>query len=156
MPNEGVVTAQPTRNAMAPNHGVRVLQLTGGIEVAFCTKILADTGADVGFVEPTEGHPLRHRDGGGGPGALFAYLHTGKRSIVNGRQVGDDLLKRADVVVTDSLPNGWDEIHDRHPHLSVVAITPYGLEGPWAQRAATDLTLQAASGGIFCHKNSTF
>ena len=148
MPNEGMAPAQPTRDAMAPNRGVRVLQLSGGIEVAFCTKILADTGADVGFVEPARGHLLRHRDGGGGPGALFAYLHSGKRSIVNEREVGDALLARADVVVTDSLPGGWEEIHDRHPHLSVVAITPYGLEGPWAHRAATDLTLQAASGGM--------
>jgi crotonobetainyl-CoA:carnitine CoA-transferase CaiB-like acyl-CoA transferase len=34
-----------------------------------------------------------------------------------------------------------------HPHLTVTAITPFGLEGPWSDRPATDLTLQAWSGG---------
>ena len=41
-----------------------------------------------------------------------------------------------------------DEIHRRHPHLTVTAITPFGLEGPWADRPATEFTLQAWSGGI--------
>ena len=36
----------------------------------------------------------------------------------------------------------------RHPHLTVTSITPFGLEGPWRDRAATEFTLQAWSGGI--------
>src|SRR6201999_313079 len=39
-------------------------------------------------------------------------------------------------------------IRDSHPHLTVTAITPFGLEGPWRGRAATEFTLQAWSGGI--------
>ncbi len=35
-----------------------------------------------------------------------------------------------------------------HPHLTVTAITPFGLEGPWTDRPATEFTLQAWSGGI--------
>ena len=35
-----------------------------------------------------------------------------------------------------------------HPHLIVTAITPFGLEGPWSDKAATEFTLQAWSGGI--------
>ena len=34
------------------------------------------------------------------------------------------------------------------PHLTVTTITPFGLEGPWSDRAATEFTLQAWSGGI--------
>ena len=41
-----------------------------------------------------------------------------------------------------------DAIHRRHPHLTVTAITPFGLDGPWRDRPATEFTLQAWSGGI--------
>ena len=36
----------------------------------------------------------------------------------------------------------------RHPHLIVTAITPFGLDGPWRDRPATEFTLQAWSGGM--------
>ncbi len=128
---------------VAPHRDLRVLQHRGGIEVAYCTKILHDAGADVVVAEPPEGHPLRRRSAG-----LFAYLHGGEASVV----VDDDGLDRhlgaADVLVSDALPAPWPDLQRRHPQLSVVAITPYGLEGPWAGRPATDLTLQAASGGM--------
>ena len=39
------------------------------------------------------------------------------------------------------------EILDAHPHLIVTSITPFGLEGPWSDNAATEFTLQAWSGG---------
>jgi crotonobetainyl-CoA:carnitine CoA-transferase CaiB-like acyl-CoA transferase len=38
-------------------------------------------------------------------------------------------------------------IHHRHPHLVITAITPFGLDGPWHDRPATEFTLQAWSGG---------
>ncbi|WP_420639532.1 CoA transferase [Candidatus Poriferisocius sp.] len=129
---------------MVPNGDLRVLQLQGGIEVAFCAKILADSGADVAVVEPTGGHPLRGR----GDGSLYGYLHGGKRSILGDAMDPGELASGADVVVTDAIPGGWERFHARHPHVTVVVITPYGLEGPWADRPATDLTLQAGSGGM--------
>ena len=39
-------------------------------------------------------------------------------------------------------------IRERHPHLVVASITPFGLDGPWRNRPATEFTLQAWSGGI--------
>ncbi len=36
----------------------------------------------------------------------------------------------------------------RHPHLIVTSITPFGLDGPWSDKPATEFTLQAWSGGI--------
>lgn len=127
---------------VAPYGDLRVLQLTGGVEVAYCTKVLADAGADVAFVESADGHPLRSR------GPLFSYLHSGKRSIRTESNTVDELLASADVVVTDALPMPWDELHEQHPHLTVAVITPFGLTGPWAGKPASDLTLQAASGGM--------
>ncbi|MCE9622639.1 MAG: CoA transferase [Actinomycetia bacterium] len=130
------------RDTVAPYGELRVLQLSGGIEVAYCTKVLADAGADVAFVEPSNGHPLRSR------APLFAYLHSGKRSIRDDAQSLEQLLAKTDVVVADALPMPWDELHREYPHLTVAVITPYGLTGPWAGRAASDLTLQAAAGGM--------
>ena len=40
------------------------------------------------------------------------------------------------------------EIRRAHPHLTVTSITPFGLDGPWCDRPATEFTLQAWSGGI--------
>jgi crotonobetainyl-CoA:carnitine CoA-transferase CaiB-like acyl-CoA transferase len=140
---EGVIT---------PLAGLRVLQGSGGIDVAYCTKILADAGADVVVVEPPNGHPLRRRrvapdDAGGPPSAMFDYLHAGKRSVLDGAGV-DALLESADVLVADSLPIEWAELHSCHPALSAVVVTPFGLTGPWRDHASSDLTLQALSGGM--------
>ncbi len=155
MTNEHAVPAGDGRPIVAPFRDVRVLQLTGGIEVAHCTKILAEAGADVAFVEPAEGHPLRTHalthcgsDARRSSAPLFSYLHAGKRSVVCADGEIGDLLARVDVIVTDDGPAPWDDLHTRFPHLSVVVISPFGLDGPWADRVATDLTLQAAGGGM--------
>src|ERR1700751_1754902 len=41
-----------------------------------------------------------------------------------------------------------EQLQRVHPHLQVTAITPFGLEGPWRDKPATEFTLQAWSGGI--------
>ena len=67
--------------------GVRVVDLTTDIAGPYCTKVLADAGADVVKVEPPAGDPLRRW----GSGALFEYLNTSKRSV-HGEV--DDLIAR--------------------------------------------------------------
>lgn len=135
----------------APFTGLRVVQGEGGIDVSYCTKLLADAGADVVVVEPPGGHALRRRRPDGAPerptSPLFDYLHAGKRSVALGPDA-DDLVARADVLVTDHLAEPWDTIHARLPGLTVVLITPFGADGPWRDRTASDLTLQALSGGM--------
>ena len=102
-----------------PLAGLRVVQGSGGIEIAYCAKILADAGADVVLLEPADGHPLRRRrvapaDRGGPASALFEYLHTGKRSVFDiDAAAVDGLMNRADVLVADALPTGWDDVHAR-------------------------------------------
>ena len=118
-------------------------------------------------VEPPEGDPLRVWSASGATipegddGALFSFLAGAKHSVVADLAEDDDvglvdrLLASADAVVwsagstvaehPDFTPHA---IHGRHPHLTVTAITPFGLEGPWRDRAATEFTLQAWSGGI--------
>jgi crotonobetainyl-CoA:carnitine CoA-transferase CaiB-like acyl-CoA transferase len=136
-----------------PLAGFTVVDLSTGIAGAYCTKLLADGGADVIKVEPPGGDALRLWSASGAElapdedGALFSFLAGSKRSVVAGR--ADQLLAGADAAVwsrgSERTPG---EILAAHPHLIVTAITPFGLEGPWADRHATEFTLQAWAGAI--------
>ncbi len=118
--------------------GVRVLDRTTDIAGPYCTKVLADAGADVVKVEPDDGDPLRHW----GSGALFEFLNSSKRSVQ-----GDPshLIAMADILVTDGGID-IDILRSRNPSLVVVTITPFGCDGPWADLPSTEFTLQAACG----------
>ena len=66
--------------SFGPLAGLRVVQLDGQIEVAYCTKILVDAGVDVVMVEAPDGHPMRRRsssgiDLGSQNSPLFDYLN---------------------------------------------------------------------------------
>ncbi|WP_216899968.1 CaiB/BaiF CoA-transferase family protein [Nocardia alni] len=150
---------------MEPLDGYRVVDLSTGIAGAYCTKLLADAGAEVIKVEPPEGDWLRrwsasHADlPPGADGALFGFLACSKQSVVvdaDGEiEFLDRLLAGADAVVwsrgsrvAEHPSLAPEAIRDRHSHLTVAAITPFGLHGPWSDRPATEFTVQAWSGGI--------
>ena len=125
---------------------LRVVDLSTEIAGPYCTKLLADAGADVVKVEPPDGDPLRRWRSG----ALFKFLNTSKRSVVGdlgGDEVGD-LVAAADIVV-DSSGRSRAELRAAAldaPGLVVVSISPFGLTGPWTDRAATEFVLQAWCG----------
>ena len=150
----------------SPLSGYNVVDLSSGIAGAYCTKILADGGADVVKVEAPEGDPLRGWSASGASispgedGALFSFLACSKQSVVVDPHDGADvamverLLASADAVVWSQGSSVAEcgslrprEIHRRYPHLIVTALTPFGLDGPWHDRPATEFTLQAWSGG---------
>ncbi|TFV56967.1 CoA transferase [Mycobacterium sp. PS03-16] len=148
-----------------PLTGYTVVDLSTGIAGAYCTKILADGGAQIVKIEPPEGDPLRRWSASGADtgrsGALFGFLAGGKHSVVADPSLRSDqafvdaLLADADAVVWSRGSSVAEhpalapaEIHRRHPRLTVAAITPFGLDGPWSERPATEFTLQAWSGGI--------
>lgn len=150
-----------------PLAGYTVIDLSTGIAGAYCTKLLADGGADIVKVESPEGDPLRAWSASGATipagsdGALFSFLAGAKHSVVADPTGDDDadlvnrLLAAADAVVWSAGSTVAEHpdftaqaIHRRHPHLTVTSITPFGLQGPWRDRAATEFTLQAWSGGI--------
>jgi crotonobetainyl-CoA:carnitine CoA-transferase CaiB-like acyl-CoA transferase len=129
--------------------------------------LLADAGAEVIKVESSEGDPLRRWSASGAgivvedDGALFNFLHASKESVVVDADAADEraslqaLLASSDVVVwsrgspvAEHPAHAPQQIRRDHPHLTVTSITPFGLEGPWRDRAATEFTLQAWSGGI--------
>ncbi len=78
------MTAAP---AAGPLDGYVVVDLSGGIAGAYCTKLLADAGADVVIVEDPGGHPLRRWSASGAAiadgedGALFSFLSCSKESV---------------------------------------------------------------------------
>src|SRR6478735_779179 len=144
-----------------------VVDLSTGIAGAYCTKLLADGGAQVVKVEAPEGDPLRRWSASGAAipadrdGALFTYLSSSKQSLTADPDDAGTLarvralLERADAVVwsrgsrlAECAALTPDALRRSAPHLTVTTITPFGLEGPWWDRAATEFTLQAWSGGI--------
>jgi crotonobetainyl-CoA:carnitine CoA-transferase CaiB-like acyl-CoA transferase len=153
-------------HADGPLSGLRVLDLSNGIAGGYCTKLLADSGADVVKVEPPDaGDPARHwdpsphDDPAGEPGMLFWYLHANKRGMTlnlqcdEGRSILRRLLPHYDVVV-----ESWSPVESRALGLTYAAyseaferliwlsITPFGHTGPYAGYQASDLVIQAASG----------
>lgn len=153
--------------AASPLTGYTVVDLSSGVAGAYCTKLLADAGARVIAAESPHGNPLRRRSASGFPlepgtdGALFQFLASGKHSVAldtgldGDRELLEGLLAGADAAVWSPGSAPAEDPHytpatvrARHPHLVLTTITPFGLDGPWAGRPATEFTLQAWSGGI--------
>ena len=137
----------------------RALDLATGVSGAYATKLLAEIGWDVVKVEPAGGDPLRRQGSrwGGGKGGAFAFVNHGKRGAVLEDDARlDDLAGAADVVVGDFSPAGAAAsgieraaFASLAPKAAVVSVSPFGLRGPRAGWAASDLVVQAASGLMF-------
>jgi crotonobetainyl-CoA:carnitine CoA-transferase CaiB-like acyl-CoA transferase len=151
------VTAVPTGLA-----GARVVEFADQIAGPYCGKLFVDAGAEVIKVESPAGDSLRRHSATGAPlagddSALFTFLNAGKQSVV-GEPTDPHvaaLLAQADLVIeahglASDAPRRADGARLRadHPSLVGLSITPYGLRGPWADRQATEFTLQAESGSI--------
>ncbi len=148
-----------------PLLGENVVDLSTGIAGAYCTKVLADGGADVVKVEAPGGDLLRRFSASGATippdddGALFQYLAGGKRSVVADpastvdRTLVADLVRAADGVVwspgsplAEHPELSPDALRRLAPQATVVAVTSFGLHTPWSDRPATEATLQAMCG----------
>jgi crotonobetainyl-CoA:carnitine CoA-transferase CaiB-like acyl-CoA transferase len=135
--------------------GVRVIDLSTGIAGAYATKLFTDAGADVIKVEGAAGDPLRSwsatgADLAGDDGALFQFLHLGKRAVIPAGPELETLISTADLIVDSAVPPAIDMaiLTERYPSLVLLSITPFGRSGPYAERPATDFTLQAESGAL--------
>jgi crotonobetainyl-CoA:carnitine CoA-transferase CaiB-like acyl-CoA transferase len=133
--------------------GVRVVEWSTEIAGPYCTKLFADLGAEVIKIESAEGDPFRQRMFGrrGEAGALFRFLNAGKRSVI-GESLPDQqaLIASADVFVDSLGPGALDReaLLQSAPHLVIVALSPYGLTGPYRDRPWTEFTIQAESGTL--------
>jgi itaconate CoA-transferase len=142
---------------------IRVLALEQAVAAPFCSRQLADMGADVIKVErPDGGDFARAYDGAlNGLSAYFAWLNRGKRSITldlktgAGREVFGKLLQRADVFIHNLAPGaveglgfGYLSVAEINPRLIWCAISGYGPDGPYRDKKAYDLLVQAESGVV--------
>ena len=146
------------------------MELGHEIAAPYCTKLLADLGADVIKIERPGGDPLRawgpFRNDRPDPDAsgLFRYLNANKRSIVLDLKVRDgarqalDLAAEADLVVENLRPGtletlglGLDALRARNPLVALVRISNFGQMGPYRDHPATDLVLQTAGGWVADH-----
>ncbi len=146
---------------MKPLEGIRVLEFSTMITASFAAMMLADQGAEVIKVEPTDlGDPMRYLGSTkGGISALFANCNRGKRSLAvdlkaeEGRTAIEQLAAQTDVVLTnyrpgvmDGLGLGSDHLRSLNPRLVYAGVTGFGLEGPMAAAPAYDPIIQAQTG----------
>jgi crotonobetainyl-CoA:carnitine CoA-transferase CaiB-like acyl-CoA transferase len=137
-----------------PLAGLRILDLTRLLPGGFATMLFADLGADVLKVEePGKGDYIRWMEPfKGGASAGLLALNRGKRSMTlnlkseRGADVLLRLAKDADVLVEsfrpgvmDRLGLGYSKLTTQNPGLVYCAITGYGQDGPYAQRAGHDV-----------------
>lgn len=146
--------------ASGPLAGIVVVDLTRVLAGPYCTLVLADLGARVVKVEPPQGDDAR-RIGPfvAGVSAYFASLNRGKQSIAldlktePDRAVFEKLVARADVLVENFRPGvmerlgyGWEMLHARHPGLVMARVSGFGQTGPYRERPAYDVVVQAMGG----------
>src|SRR5256886_17135386 len=127
----------------------------------FCGMQLADLGAEVIKIEHPRGGDLARFlepfvDGESGN---FARLNRDKRSVAidlkreKGQQIFRQLAKTADIIVENLRPGTMDDLGlspasllEANPRLVYVAVTGWGLDGPYADRPALDIIVQGQSG----------
>src|SRR6266849_7661141 len=144
-----------------PLEGIRVLEVGNYMAGPFCGMQLADLGADVIKIEDPRGGDLSRRleplvDGESGN---FVRLNRGKRSVAldlkqeAGAQIFRRLADRADVIVENLRPGTMRDLGldpqallEANPRLVYAAVTGWGLDGPYADRPALDIIVQAMSG----------
>lgn len=146
---------------MLPLAGVRVVAIEQAVAAPLATRHLADLGAEVIKIERRgEGDFARHYDDTvHGIASHFVWLNRGKKSVAidlkhpRGQAVVADLVASADVMVQNLAPGaaarlGLDAetLRVAHPGLVVASISGYGSSGPWAERKAYDMLVQAESG----------
>jgi itaconate CoA-transferase len=144
-----------------PLAGVLVVSIEQAVSAPYATRHLADLGARVVKVErPDGGDFARHFDTyADGTGAHFAWVNRNKQSVsldvkaTKGRTVLAALLARADVFVHNLAPGAAPRLglagaalRAAYPRLVVCEISGYGTGGPYDDRKAYDLLIQAESG----------
>ncbi len=147
--------------AAKPLDGVRVLDLTRILAGPYCTAILANLGAEVIKVEiPGKGDDSRaftlHVHG---ESAYFMSYNNQKKSIAldlkkeQGRKIFLEMVKHSDVVVEnfrngimEELRIGYEMLSEANPEIILASLSGFGSTGPFRERAAYDIIVQAVGG----------
>lgn len=147
-----------------PLEDVKILDLSHALAGPFCSTMLGDFGAQVVKVEvPGVGDIAR----AWGPPfyktetAYFVSLHRNKKSIEidlkhpQGKELFFRFIEGFDVVLEnyrvgtlDKLGLGYEQGKQRNPGIIYCSVSGFGQDGPYRDRAALDLIVQAESGMI--------
>jgi itaconate CoA-transferase len=143
-----------------PLEGLLVVSIEQAVAAPTCSCKLADAGARVIKVERPEGDfARRYDDLVHGESAYFVWLNRGKQSVVLDLAAPQDkamleaMLAKADVFVQNLKPGAIAKLgfavarlRKDYPRLICCSISGYGESGPYAQRKAYDMLIQAESG----------
>jgi succinyl-CoA---D-citramalate CoA-transferase len=148
--------------APAPLTGLRVLELGTLIAGPFCTRLLAEFGAEVIKIEaPGEGDPLRTwRQLHGGTSLWWLVQARNKKSVTvnlkaaQGQEIVRRIARGCDIVVENFRPGalekwglGYEQLCDHNPGLIMVRLSGYGQSGPYRDRPGFG-AIGEAMGGI--------
>ncbi|HEX7785693.1 MAG TPA: CoA transferase [Methylomirabilota bacterium] len=147
-----------------PLEDVTVLDLSHALAGPFCSTMLGDFGARVIKLEPRDGGDISRAWGPplpGGETSYFVSLHRNKQGIEvdlkhpEGKGLFFQLIERCDVVLENyrvgalaRLGLGYEAAKARNPGIIYCSVSGFGQDGPYRDRAALDLILQAESGMI--------
>lgn len=150
-----------TINNKKPLEDLVVLDLSRVLAGPFCTMLLKDLGAEIIKVErPGTGDDSRHF----GPfiedrSAYFISLNWGKKSITLNLKDEEDrntllgLVKKVDILVENFRPTtmkklnlDYNTLKEYNDKLIYAAISGFGHSGPYSDKAAYDMIVQAAGG----------
>lgn len=146
-----------------PLSGLTVVALEHAVAAPFATRQLADLGARVIKIEREgRGDFARGYDAHvKGQSGFFVWVNRGKESLqldiktATGQEVLRRLISRADVLVQNLSPGAtrklgcdFESLHALYPRLIVCDISGYGQGGPFSEKKAYDLLIQAAAGLI--------
>src|SRR6195952_3788031 len=148
-----------------PLDGMRVLDFTTTIAGPYCTRLMADLGAEVIKIETAEGDLMRSRPPlRDGASTSFGQLNAGKQSIIldlkrpEAREVIRRLLTTCDFLVENFRPGvmqrfnlDYETVSKRHQELIYCSISGYGQTGPSSGLAAYAPAIHAASGFDLAH-----
>lgn len=147
---------------MSALKGLKVLDFSGLLPAPFGTRILADMGATVLRVEaPTRPDMIRVMPPFDDQGLSAAHgsLNRNKGSIVvdlktpEGIEIIKKLVEEYDIVVEQFRPSvmsrlgiGYEQLKAINPRLIYCAVTGYGQDGVYKNRAGHDLNYLAIAG----------
>jgi itaconate CoA-transferase len=148
---------------MLPLEGLTVVSLEQAVAAPFATRQLADLGARVIKIErPGDGDFARRYDATvRGMSSSFVWLNRSKESLTldlkraEAKLVLRRLLEKADVFVQNLAPGATErlgfstpELRKQYPRLIICDLSGYGSSGPYRDKKAYDLLIQAETGLI--------
>ena len=146
---------------MLPLEGITVVSLEQAVAAPFATRQLADLGARVIKIErPRDGDFARSYDATvRGMSSHFVWLNRSKESLTldlkrpEAKRILHSLIEKADVFMQNLVPGaterlgfGTQNLRKQHPRLIVCDLSGYGSSGPYRDKKAYDLLIQAEAG----------